>query len=96
MTKDNRFLITGTENGTVIANLLTGSRLKISLYYRNDNSNLFPDEYEYIISDSTGRFECTDGVKNRIAVIENGTAKTDFLWNKYSTKNLVWKFMNEK
>lgn len=91
MTGNNRFLVTGTPDGIVVTDLKTGKRARASLYFRNNESN--SREFGYVVSDSTGRFECSDEEKDRVSIMEDGKAVTRALWNRYYTENLLWKFM---
>lgn len=94
VTKDNRFLFTGTADRIIVTDLKTGSRATISLFYREHYSSTSENvPLDFIVSDSRGRFECSHEARDRVSIMENGTNQTDALWKKYYTQNLLWNYL---
>ena len=93
MTKDNQFLITSTNDAIYLVNLKSGKRAKASIFYKNNEEK--DTEFDFIVSDSEGRFEASEAVKHLVGISENGQNKSEKLRKKQFTSGLLWKFLSE-
>ncbi|MBN1499692.1 MAG: hypothetical protein JW982_06045 [Spirochaetes bacterium] len=77
---NNKYLVSSEEDGNIaITNLETKELLNISLYANE----------KFIASDSSGRFDCSPGIEERVTASDASgkTVKKNF------TKGLIWKFL---
>lgn len=96
MTRDNRFLFTGTADRILVTDLKTGARATLSLFYHSSPHQDNTASVEFIVSDDKGRFECSENACDRVSITQKGQSRTKALWDDYFTENLLWKFLQGK